>query len=779
MKKQKLFRKWRAVIAVIASLAIIASITTVFASDNGGVVYTSPDGSYTAQKMSHPDAGIGEVDGLVDFESGDPDRGNSYSWAAIGYGDYMYVGTCYAAVWTTIKMMAGMAGLDVATIKAACNIAWNGSLYTGDEVNNPTDGNRAVLVRMDMKNGDVKVVDVPGGGGSGYRAVTEFGGKLNFVASRRIPVLVEVDPSNNDAAQVVYSCEELNDPLISTGIRGLTSINGQLILAGIGNDGAYLAASSNPSAGQDSFKIIATQEDLLDYPAYRYTDAIFGGSIWDIIAFNGKLYVTVVTGKNGAKQAFAMFRGTQDETTGDWDFDLMIGDPADGAEYPFGLGADRSGAANLMVYDNHLYIGGYNDPMVALPQALLQMNYEPIYQDLSNPVNLWRMDADENFEMVAGEPNELFPEVLGNQGSGFGSNLNQYVWRMENYNGKLYVGTFDIGSLAYPLMQLTNGDLLHRTPEEWKTQIGYVIDLIQSIINGNITLPLTRAAAADARLSLGSITDILDQIGGLLGQGGGSDLDATEQLYNLLKKALSVYNMVRDFLPDSITGTLDKILNEETIDHIYYFIGTCKYLSEGERGFDLLVSDDGVNFDVITRNGFGDPYNHGCRVFAITDQGLCLGTANPFYGTQVWKLTDLTAEDPDVTDPDVTDPDVTDPDVTDPDVTDPDVTDPDVTDPDVTDPDVTDPDDTDPDVTDPDAGDPATEPDVTVPTAGSDTDTDATADDTASPSGSSVVSADNSTKSPATGAVFGVGLFAAAAVLSGGGLAVVARRKKR
>lgn len=394
------------------------------------------------------------------------------------------------------------------------------------------------------------------------------------------------------------------------------------------------------------------------------------------------------------------------------------------------------------------------------------------------------MDADENIELVAGEPNELFPEVIGDQGSGFGSNLNQYVWRMASYNDKLYVGTFDIGSLAYPLMQFTNGDLLERTPEEWKTQIGYIIELIQSVIDGGITLPLTRSAAADAKLNLGSITDILEQIGGLLGQGGGSDLDATEQLYNLLKKALSVYNMVHDFLPDSITGTLDEILNEEKIDNIYYFIRVCQYLSEGERGFDLLVSDDGVNFDVITRNGFGDPYNHGCRVFAITDQGLCLGTANPFYGTQVWKLTDLTAEDPDVTDPDVTDPDVTDPDVTDPDVTDPDVTDPDVTDPDVTDPDVTDPDvtdpdDTDPDVTDPDAGDPATEPDVTVPTAGSDTDTDTTADDTASPSGSSVASADNSTKSPATGAVFGVGLFAAAAVLSGGGLAVVARRKKR
>ena len=69
------------------------------------------------------------------------------------------------------------------------------------------------------------------------------------------------------------------------------------------------------------------------------------------------------------------------------------------------------------------------------------------------------------------------------------------------------------------------------------------------------------------------------------------------------------------------------------MDNFYYFIGVCKYLSKGERGFDLLVSGDGINFDAITRNGFGDPYNHGCRVFAITDAGLCLGTANPFYGT--------------------------------------------------------------------------------------------------------------------------------------------------
>ncbi len=49
----------------------------------------------------------------------------------------------------------------------------------------------------------------------------------------------------------------------------------------------------------------------------------------------------------------------------------------------------------------------------------------------------------------------------------------------------------------------------------------------------------------------------------------------------------------------------------------------------------MYVTEDGVNFTTLTTNGFNDPYNHGLRTFAVTNQGLCLGTANPFYGCQV------------------------------------------------------------------------------------------------------------------------------------------------
>lgn len=749
--------KVKRALAVVTAASILLSASSVFAAEKGAD-YTSPSGEYTAQKISHPDAGVGEADGIIEYDNGENDRGQNYSWSAVGYGDYMYVGTCYAAIYATVKVMAQQAGISIDVLKAGMNALYNGTLYLGDLENNPSDKNRSILVRVNMRTGEVKEVIGPRTIG-GYRAATVFNGKLYFASTSL--ELIEIDPSNDDAAQVIYQCPMPSDPFVSVGIRGLTSVNGQLIASMIGDEGAYIVASENPSAGKDSFRVIATQQDMLDYPAYRYNDSIFGGSVWDMIGFNNKLYFTVVTGKAGNKQAFALFCGEEDEQTGEWSYRLLVGDEEDGARYPFGFGADRSGAANLIVHDGYLYIGGYNDPMVALPKAF-QLDFEEMFKDLDSPVNLWRMDADENFELVAGEPNEYFPEVQGNMGSGLGSNLNQYIWRMESYNGKLYVGTFDIGSLAYPIMQFTNSDILKRTPAEWKTQIQYIVDLIELITGGDQQAAAARSAGILNDLSI--LSSAMTEMGSLLGKGGIDDLDATEQFYELLKKIVSIYNSIHDYLPDWITGTLDDILNQEKVDDFYYFIGACEYLSQGERGFDLLVSEDGVNFDVITRDGFGDPYNHGCRVFAITDAGLSIGTANPFYGTQLWRLDDLTAEEPDTDEP--TEPDTGDVTETDPS-------------------DVTEPSE-EPGSDDTTALEPSTEDGTvtTEPDTGAVDGTDAAGDPDLSTQGSdsdgSVLGASGSASAgnPDTGDLRVSVAFAAAAVVAGGALIVLSRKKK-
>lgn len=678
---------------------------------------------YTATKISHPNAGLGEDDGIVnvlngestdDLTQGSAERGQNYSWSSVGYGDWMYVGTCYSAMGSTLKFMAKTMGTTYASIKAALDVAFNGELFLDN------GENHSLLLKINVKTGEVKIIVNAIGGEhavNGYRAAVEFHDKLYFAAAAKgQPYLLEIDPKT-DTTEIVYRPAAMTTGLqkgYTAGIRGLTVVNNQLIASMITDNGAAIVASSNPSAGQDSFATIATQDKgLYNYPACAVTDNVFGGCVWDMVGFKGNLYVTVVTGKGkNTKQSFALLRGTRDESTGKWTFKPLVGDPADGAKYEWGFGASRSGAANMVVYNDHLYIGGYNDPMNALEKAM-QMNFSDLYKDLESPVNLWRMDVDkdnnESFEMLAGDANNKY---FGNPKgtidgktmlSGLGDSdeqsrhLNQYVWRMQSYSGKLYVGTFDISDLAYPATQFANGDILKRTPEEWKKQIEYLKIFFDSLKKNdqNSTSGTTDTDSQEATkpsddddimlLSEGDETSENDQAAQAVEEAGKTDevaadvatmqqlledmgadlsskqtdvvspdgiapqsaetytLDDRYQFLASLQHLLDLYNKNKQYLPDSITNEFDKWLTEENLENFTDFVGVLSYLhysNDETRGFDLIVSSDGTNFQTISRNGFGDNNNHGLRVFAVTDSGLAIGTANPYHGTQVWLLND-------------------------------------------------------------------------------------------------------------------------------------------
>ena len=332
-----------------------------------------------------------------DLTQGSAERGQNYSWSSVGYGDWMYVGTCYSAMGSTLKFMAKTMGTTYASIKAALDVAFNGELFLDN------GENHSLLLKINVKTGEVKIIVNAIGGEhavNGYRAAVEFHDKLYFAAAAKgQPYLLEIDPKT-DTTEIVYRPAAMTTGLqkgYTGGIRGLTVVNNQLVASMITDNGAAIVASSNPSAGQDSFATIATQDKgLYNYPACAVTDNVFGGCVWDMVGFKGNLYVTIVTGKGkNTKQSFALLRGTHDESTGKWTFKPLVGDPADGAKYEWGFGASRSGAANMVVYNDHLYIGGYNDPMNALEKAM-QMNFSDLYKDLESPVNLWRMDVDED-----------------------------------------------------------------------------------------------------------------------------------------------------------------------------------------------------------------------------------------------------------------------------------------------------------------------------------------------------------------------------------------------
>ena len=598
--------------------------------------FTYSKNGYSFEKLSHPEKDVKVADGIVDYLGDgavdvvtDPeaegynagDRGQNYAWAAVGYGDWIYVGTCYAAIGNTLSLMKSSLGdeYDNKVLKATFDALYNGTFFLEE-----ADGGKpkGVLVKINTKTGETKVLmsGTLNGHTPLFRNAIEYHGKLYFCGSVGgggigfLPSVWQVDPETDECKVVYAGLNSAKDYAaaykqgISTGIRGMCVYNDQLVISNVtmdaatGKSSATLLISSDPEKG---FTQIADSDSLFNYPAYRYADSIYGGSIWDMVEYNNSLYVSICTGtednmpNKNTMQSFALVRGDQN-ADGTFTWTPVAGDQKkDGARYTFGIDPERtrSGAANLMVFNDYLYIGEYNDEEIALERVLFSktgknadgqfgggLDCRFLNANLDQSVNLYRMDKNEDMELVVGNSTKMFPNgSLSGLKSGFGRNENQYIWRMEVYDGKLYVGTHDASSLLECFGQFVNGNLLKRTPSEWKDQWNYLKALMEAL------------ATVDPN-----------------GTGNPDALAQTIKFsYNFVFKNITVRNI----------ASAIKLLN---------------YLRTAKRGFDLYVTEDGVNFETITIDGFGDPYNHGLRVFATTDQGLCLGTANPFYGTQIW-----------------------------------------------------------------------------------------------------------------------------------------------
>lgn len=715
---------------VMLAVTALTPMTALAAEpENGKITYNAGEG-YTFEKISHPTKGTMSADGIVDYigdgkvevitDTNDSnynagDRGQSYSWSAIAYGDWLYVGTCYAAMGNTLTLMDGVLGdkFDKDVMEAALKAMFNNTFFYGQTKpdGTPDTDSEGILVKVNTKTGEMKLLlsksmnDVA----PMFRNAVAYKDKLYFCGSVHangrsgLPSVYEIDPTDDSYKAVYVGLDSLQDygaaykAGVSTGIRGMCVYNDELVISNVymnaatGESGALILASSNPSEGKSSFRTIATQADMFNYPAYRYTDSIYGGSVWDMAEYNGHLYVSICTGTpdnapdSNTMQSFAIIRGDEkDDGTFNWT--PLVGDKEkDKARYTFGIDPERtrSGAANLVVYNNKLYIGEYNDEEIALERILFNKTGDSadgslggvdcrfVNANLSQSVGLYAMDENENMTLIVGDATEMFPEGgVSGLGSGFGHNENQYIWRMQVYDGKLYVGTFDTSSLLEPIGQFSNGDIIGMTPEQWRQQMQLIKELLQLLMDKYGTSPIATideneegeevtseivddAASNDEdeafESDIAGLVDMMDMTPEVL-EGDSTvtalcDEESVDNRENSLRDFADYYsNMLEGYneisanyeLPDDLKDAFETLLSQDKLDKINSVIECLIYMRDAERGFDMYVTEDGTNFTKLTTSGFGDPYNHGLRVFAITNQGLCLGTANPFYGTQLW-----------------------------------------------------------------------------------------------------------------------------------------------
>lgn len=743
------------------------------------------DNGMTFEKVSHADQGLSQADGVVDYTgdgtiapytaglstTGNGDRGQSYSYAAASSGDWVYIGTMYGGLGVQAILNRDMTSLGLTSKQATALIQ---TMYAGNMYLGEPDGKSAggILFKFNVKTGKTKILmskstGIDGGKGviPTFRSAFKMNGKLYFEGmvmdtnnkdltqqeiqtamayQNGFPCIYEVDPANNDKLTKVYDSVDVDgfrslvkgNVFTSTraiGSFGNTLIAGDLKPTADGKGKALLVASKTPS-DPNSYKVIADMASFDNLPAIHRQDVNGGGGIYQVQEFNGKLYVVVCTGdtstlneETGTMRSFAIYVGENkgDSTNkADWTWRPLVGDTAKGAKYYYGLDKSRvsAGACTLQVYGDHLYIGDYNDVSSALQGFVTKSNFVTQATNLEQSVNLYRMDKNENVEMLVGDKNDTFPKGGSTGlGSGYDNHMNQYTWQTTVHEGKMYLSTMNTTTLLEPIAQFTNGDILNMNEKDWNNTVHYLRvflrllwgmgptdpasaiatqsndqnakvttqtmpstdnpealvdwariqagkdasaaqpqttdaksvssakpisltaaqtkELVDGIKDGSIVPgSLAASGSSDEASQLFDINNELDNLGSQLSDKGSADFA------NNYGEVTDAFFSIADIIPDKFKGLYEMLVKLTSKANLKAYAKSLPYLAKSKRGFNLFeitdrsAANEGVTVGTVTDNGFGDPFNHGLRIFCDTDDYMVVGTANPFYGTQLWRV---------------------------------------------------------------------------------------------------------------------------------------------
>lgn len=644
-----------AVLLSVIILLLSLGVGATASSEEANIIYSN---GYKIEKITNPTKGEGDVDGII--QGGD--RNNCYAWAMTERDGFLYIGTNRNILGGMIAQFAQamtQAGLTYDQVWDIVNVITNGEVpaFSAQE-------SRPMIIRVNPATSETKVIyEAPLGTDSAYRMVVKHHNELYFgsMSSSSGTRIVKVD--ENDNAEIVYSGGG------NSSFRAGTVYNDKLYFGGLDNRipdetaGKYnkiAILEKNPKDDSD-WQRVADFNDFIDYA----DDTLYqgeGGTVWDLIPYQGDMYVFLAT-SNG----FVLFKG-HEASAGEnanqygWTWQEVIGK---NSQYHMGMAPTAEGyntedgatpgliasAATPVVFQDKLYFGTFDYALRAelvAVQGLLQMIaggenapalkdfLKPMYDSLNAPQKMYCMDQNGKITAVD-QINQAFEGTT-----------NEYFWRYGVYNDQLFVSSFDASSLYKYVTKLTNGDLLRMDKAEFMQQINYIVKLLQSLTGSSVSKEASALTTA--------LTAAQSQIASLL------DKQATpenvQKLIALVETLVSpLSNAAKTFsaLPASaargasLSGILDALKSLAAafdLDGLRMYFSISNKLLKNEPGFDLYVTKDGENYTELTLNGFHDKFNFGGRTLVANEDGLYIGTANPFYGAQVWRITEVEEDAP-------------------------------------------------------------------------------------------------------------------------------------
>jgi hypothetical protein len=201
--------------------------------------------------------------------------------------------------------------------------------------------------------------------------------------------------------------------------RGITSFNGKFYALATDHAGkGVVLESADPKLGNNSFRQITPE----------------GAVAYEALAVNGALYITFVH-----QQGFRLYK-TSAAGPLPYAFTPIIVDG--GYKAPAG----NPIALSMAVFNSMLYIGGNSVRSSNVINCAL--NILCVQSIVGNGgAEIFRVHPDDTWDLVAGESRSTpagQKNALSGRGAGLGWVLNQHMWRMEVYEGVLYITMFPL-----------------------------------------------------------------------------------------------------------------------------------------------------------------------------------------------------------------------------------------------------------------------------------------------------------------------------------------------
>ena len=658
---------------------------------------------FIIQKLSNPTKGEKEADG---FNSA-VDRRNGYAWAMAESKNYIYIGSNRNIIFSLIKSIF-ILGNFAETIT---------DLIFEDDVSTETVDNSAEIFRYNKLTKKIEQVyksELTLEGGfyeSGYISAVSFkpynednesiyigafGNNYTRILKFKENYVIDVDKP-----EVVFIDNTGKSSVGAMGVHEAKLYFGLMIT----DTDLRIMESAAPS--KNTWNIVADLNDFNNIPNVDIGSGRSGG-IFDLISYNGYLYAIIGSGNKPINESgFLIFKGkyiglmAKGSNRYGWKWDMIVGP---NGKYEAGMGINSYAIATPFKYKasdgkEYVYVGTFSN-VIQSTQKLISFDFSYLYENFVKPTQLYRFDENDNWEMVIGTPskNEPLQIRIGNYKAGFvpdnsGINYssNHYIWRMAEYNGKLFLGTFDSSSLYDYLIPKNIPDYIDSfegiliillnflslinviKSEDIKTILQLFNDyeyfddkyinnydalsLSYTSLHFNEIKPSDYIEKVMKNIDLNYNLNILNSLNALakkIPTSISSDNDKyLEAIYLYLSSQLgkstieniknTIYKLSNNKkqLKLLLFKIKDLVTSQEFLTQLYYMKSIRKMIDTSIKGADLYVSEDGIHFRKININGFNDKYNYGLRTFVSSTDGLYIGTANPFYGGQLWKLNEI------------------------------------------------------------------------------------------------------------------------------------------